>query len=62
MLRYALNDRTTLEMTLFFLLKKVLEKTLFFSRHFDQTKCVEKSPKAKQYYLVKYLPLLSFRA
>ena len=26
---------------------------MFFSRHFDQTECVEKSPKAKQYYPCK---------
>ena len=32
-----------------FLLKKVLEKTLFSSRHFDQVKRVEKSPKAERY-------------
>ena len=36
--RYALNDRTTLEMTVFLL-----------CRHFDQVKRVEKSPKAEQY-------------
>ena len=36
MLRYALNDRTTLEMM------------FFGDRHFDQVKRVEKSPKAKQ--------------
>ena len=51
---HGLGDlSTSLEMTFFFLLKKVLEKTLFFSRHFDQTKCVEKFLKAKQYYLCK---------
>ena len=36
---------TTLEMTV-----------LFFSRHFDQVKRVEKSPKAKQYYRLSSTP------
>ena len=39
---YALNDRTTVEMT------------FFEDRHFDQVKRVEKSPKAKQYYVACY--------
>ena len=42
-LRYALNDRTSIEMTV-----------LFFSRHFDQVKRVEKSPKAKQCHNYSY--------
>ena len=44
-------------------LSTTLEMTFFEDRHFDQTKCVEKSPKAKQYHtLLSTYPILSFRA
>ena len=59
MTRYcsALGDLSTaLEMTVLFLTEKnegARDDGVFFSRHFDQVKRVEKSPKAKPYFVVK---------